>query len=518
MIDVAAFLAAFDLLFGSAGPWIVVPLGLLIGLLFGILPGLSVPIAMAVFLPFTLYMDFLSAILFLTAIFTGGSFGGAVPAILMNVPGTTAAVATCFDGYPMARAGRHSQALGLALAASTIGTAVGYLLLLLLIEPISRLVLRLGPPELFLIATWGLLLIAAMSEGRFLKGVIAGAVGLLIGTIGMSSRGTIRGTMDSMYLLDGVPTTAALIGLFAASELFSLVRQDYVVQDARARVVRLRDILSGFAMGVRHIGITLRGSMIGALIGVVPGVGSSVANLVSYTAQRSWDPDRASYGKGNPKGVIAAESANSSSEGGSMVTLLALGIPGGAGTAIMLGAFAMHNVTGGPRFIADNMDIVYAIIGGNLVQALLLAVIGLFVLRLAVLVVQVPLRFLVPTIMALTMLGAFALTGGMIGPATLAAGAVLGWVMRAQGYPVVAMVVGLLLGSMMEGELLRTWQLGRGDLGIILERPIALAILAGIVATMLWPWAAHRLRLARAGRDRRAADGHGRDKHDGGTP
>jgi putative tricarboxylic transport membrane protein len=489
MVDPAAIAAAADLLFGNVSPWIVVPLGLVIGLVFGILPGLSVPIAMAVFLPFTLYMDFLSAILFLTAIFTGGSFGGAVPAILMNVPGTTASIATCFDGYPMARRGQHSQALGIALVASTIGTVVAYILLLLLIEPISRLVLRLGAPELFLVSVWGLLLIAAMSEGRFLKGVVAGAIGLLVGTIGMSSRGTVRGTMDSMHLLDGVPTTAALIGLFAASELFSLVRSDYIVRDSKARAVRVRDILSGFMTGLRHIGITLRGALFGALIGVVPGVGSSIANLVSYSAQRGRDrAERESYGKGNPKGVIAAESANSSSEGGSMVTLLALGIPGGAGTAIMLGAFAMHNVTGGPRFISDNKDIVYAIIGGNLVQAVLLTVIGLFVLRLAVLVVQVPLRFLVPTITALTVLGAYALTGGMVGPVTLAVAAVVGWFMRQYGFPVVAMVVGLLLGSMMEGELLRTWQLGRGDLTIIFGRPIAIMILAGIVLTIAWPW------------------------------
>ena len=165
MIDAVALVDAVALLVSNPLAWIVVPAGLLIGLVFGILPGLSVPIAMAVFLPFTLYMDFLSAILFLTAIFTGGGFGGSVPAILLNVPGTTAAIATCFDGYPMARQGRHNEALGVALAASSIGTIVGYALLLIILEPISRFVLKLGAPELALIAVAGLFLIAALSDG-----------------------------------------------------------------------------------------------------------------------------------------------------------------------------------------------------------------------------------------------------------------------------------------------------------------------------------------------------------------
>ncbi|XDB00448.1 tripartite tricarboxylate transporter permease (plasmid) [Sulfitobacter sp. LCG007] len=166
-------------------------------------------------MPFTLYMDFLSAILFLTAIFTGGGFGGSVPAILMNVPGTTAAIATCFDGYPMARQGKHNEALGLALAASTVGTVVGYALLFVILEPISRLVLKLGAPELFLIAMAGLFLIAALAGKYFWRGVLAGALGLMIGTVGMSSSGIMRGTMGSMWMLDGISTTAAIIGLFA---------------------------------------------------------------------------------------------------------------------------------------------------------------------------------------------------------------------------------------------------------------------------------------------------------------
>ncbi|MCG8447334.1 MAG: tripartite tricarboxylate transporter permease [Hyphomicrobiales bacterium] len=489
MIDVDALQQAFYVLFTDISPWIAVPAGLMIGLMFGMLPGLSVPIAMAVFLPLTLYMDFTTAILFLTAIFTGGGFGGAVPAVLMNVPGTSAALATTFDGYPMARKGRHNEALGLALGASTVATALGYLLLLLLIEPASRVVLKLGPPELFMVALWGLTLIAALSEGSFFKGLLAGALGLLAGTIGMSSAGVMRGTFGSMHMLDGIPITAALIGLIAASELFDLVKSDYIVEDERSRKVSLREILRGFFGALRNFGLILRGSFLGSVIGAVPGIGSTVANLVSYsyTKNRARGGEKDTFGKGNPKGVVAAESANSSSEAGSMVTLLALGVPGGAGTAVMLGAFAMHNVTGGPRFISDNKEIVYTIILGNFVQSVLLVFIGIFFLRISILVVKLPLRFLVPSIMALTILGAYALTGNMLGPITLVGAAILGWIMKLYGYPAVAMVIGLLLGAMAEGELLRSYQLGGRDLTIFFERPIALTLLALLLLTLAYP-------------------------------
>lgn len=494
MIDLVALQEAVVLLFTDLSPWIAVPAGLMIGLVFGMLPGLSVPVAMAVFLPLTLYMDFTTAILFLTAIFTGGGFGGAVPAVLINVPGTSAAVATTFDGYPMARKGQHNEALGLALAASTAAAALGYLLLFLLIEPASRLVLRLGPPELVMVAIWGLTLIAALSEGSFIKGLLAAALGLLIGTIGMSSAGIARGTFGSMHLLDGISITAALIGLFAASELFDLVKSDYIVEDEGARKVSLRSILRGFFDAFRSFGLILRGGLLGSLIGAVPGIGSTIANLVSYSFVKSRAPDADTYGKGNPKGVVAAESANSSSEAGSMVTLLALGVPGGAGTAVMLGAFAMHNVTGGPRFISDNKEVVYTIILGNLVQCVLLVFLGIIFLRISILVVKLPLRFLVPSIMALTILGAYALTGNMAGPITLVGAAILGWIMKQYGYPAVAMVIGLLLGSMAEGELLRSYQLGGGNLMIFLERPIALTLLAMLVLTTAYPMVRNRLR------------------------
>lgn len=487
MIDLTAFSGATDLLFGAWEPWIVVPPGLLIGLIFGSIPGLSVPVAMAVFLPLTAYMDFLPAMLFLTAMFTGGAFGGAIPAVLMNIPGTAAAVATGFDGYPMSRSGRHSTALGLALAASCVCAAIGYMILLVFVSPIAQAVLMLGPLEMFVVAAWGLTLIAVLGQAPFSRGLLAGVFGVLIGLVGMSARGDVRGTGGSMMLLDGVAVIPALIGLFAASELFRLIRSDFIVEDEGHRRLSFGAIVRGVVQAFRYPVVLVRGAMIGIVIGAIPGVGSSVANLVSYSETRRRAEDPGTFGKGDPRGVVASESANSSSEGGSMATLLALGIPGGGATAVMLGAFAMHNVTGGPRFIAENKDIIYAIILGNLAQTGLLLLLGLGFVFLASGIVRVPIRYLVPSVIVLAVFGSFSLVGNMMGPLTVLVFAIIGWMLRRHGYPVAAVVIGILLGRMAEGELLRSYQLSGGDPSFILTRPIAMVLFALLVASLLLP-------------------------------
>ena len=485
MINADAFQSAISLLGNTPEAWLVVPPGLIIGLFFGSIPGLSISIAMAVFLPATLYMEFLPAILFLTAIFTGGGFGGAIPAIMLNIPGTSSAVATAFDGYPMARRGEHAQALGIGLIASVLGTLIGYLLLLLTVESISRWVLLLGPTEMLVIALWGVTLIAVLNDASVSKGIAAGILGILISTVGYSDAGQMRGTFGSMYLLDGIPAIPALIGFFAASELFNLVGKQYIVEDSRLRVVSFHKILSGMGMALGQPFQLLRGGSIGAVIGAIPGVGASIANLAAYATakQRSSDPD--SFGKGNPTGLIAAESANSSSEGGSMITLLALGLPGGAGTAVLLGAFALHNVTGGPRFIRENSDIVYALILGNIAQAIMLLVVGVGFIFLAGYIVKLSLKVMIPIVMVLSVVGSYAITGNMVGPITVVVTGIVGWLMRRHGYPVAATVVGLLVGGMAEGELVRSMQISGGNIGFIADRPITLALLALLLISIL---------------------------------
>ena len=485
MIDWPSAQSAFEMLFSSASPWLVVVPGILIGLVFGAIPGLQISMAMAIFLPMTLYMDFMQAMLFLTAIFTGGGFGGSIPAILMNIPGTSSAIATAFDGYPMSRKGEHNLALGVALGASCIGVIVGYSILLLLIGPISEIVLKIGPAEMSVVILWGITLIGSLSSGSLLKGVISGLIGLLVGTIGYSEAGVARGTMGSTYLLDGVPVIPAMIGMFAASELFRLVRTRYLVEDSAARKVSVRVIFSGFRMVFSYPWIVLRGSLIGVFVGAVPGVGSSVANLLSYMITKKNDPAPDSFGKGNPSGVIASEAANSTSEAGSMATLLALGIPGGGATAVMLAAFAMHNITGGPQFIREQTDIVYAIIFANFGQAFLLIALGLILIPLLANVVKVPMNYLVPTVLAMAVFGAFGLTGDLSGPITVLVFSVIGWIFKRFDYSVPAAVIGILLGGMAEDSIIYSYQISGGQWSYLLERPVTIIIL-GLLAISLF--------------------------------
>ncbi|MDC8804431.1 tripartite tricarboxylate transporter permease [Halomonas pacifica] len=484
MIDFVAVEQGLALLFSSFSPWMVVVPGIVIGLIFGATPGLQISMAMAIFLPMTLYMDFVQAMLFLTAIFTGGSFGSGIPAILMNIPGTSSAIATAFDGYPMARQGKHNQALGVALVSSVLGTLMGYVILFVMIQPLSLMVLKLGPAEMFAVILWGMTLIASLKGEQVLKGLMAGFVGLLIGTIGFNELGMARGTMGQTYLLDGVPVIPAMMGMFAASELFKLANKGFIVESKASRKVKLGEIFQGFKLAVRYPWVMIRGGLIGVFVGAVPGVGSSVSNLLSYVETQRRDKDPDSFGKGNPKGVVASESANSTSEAGSMATLLALGIPGGGATAVMLAAFAMHNITGGPQFIRQQTDVVYAIIFANFAQVFLLLVIGLLFIPLLANIIKVPMRYLIPSVLVLAVMGSFGLTGNMTGPVTVLVFAVVGWIFRHYGYSVPAAVIGMLLGAMAEKSLLHSYQISGGDLSYVLERPVTLLILALLLVSL----------------------------------
>ncbi len=483
----AALAAAVHLLGSSWQPWLVVVPGILIGLIVHAVPGLTTSMALAICLPLIPYMDFLQALIFMTAMYAGAVFGVAIPAILLNVPGSAAAVGTTFDDFPMAQAGRHNEALGLALTASCAGQAIAYLLLLCFAEPIAAVAIRLGPPEMLVVALWGMTLIARLRGRHLARGLLAGVFGLLLGTVGLSVRGAARGTFGFDLLLDGIPIVPAIVGLFAAAELFNLVGRDYIVDDLTHRRVQVGRIVAGRCDTFRHPGTLLHGALLGSGIGILPG-GHAIANLSSYSEARRAAKDPENFGKGDPRGIIAAELANASSEGGSMATLLALGIPTGGATAVMLVAFGMHNITGGPAFMRDHTDLVYAVILSSLAQVGILAVVGFGFIFVAGFVVKVRLRMLAPIVLALAVIGSFALAQNMAGPITLAVFAVIGWLMQRFDYPVAAVVVGLLLGRLTEGALLRTWQMSGGDIGYMLTRPIALAMLALFAVSVALPY------------------------------
>lgn len=497
MIQLHALAAGFALLFQDPSNWILAVPGLLIGLFFGSVPGLSVIMAMAIFLPVTFYMHFLPSIIFMMGMYIGSLFGSSIPAVLINIPGMAGSVATTFDGYPMTRKGQHNEALGLALGASVLGSLVGFSLLLLAVKPLGMLGLHLGPPEMFMVILWGTMLIGTLSGGNLLRGLAAGFFGLLVATMGTSAMGVQRGTFNIPEMLDGIPVFAAMIGLFAAAELFSLIGKKYVQADSEKRVVSLGRIFSGSLHTIDHWPTAIQGGFLGALIGAVPGVGAAVACLVSYGEAKRQARDSDSFGKGNPKGVVASESANSSSEGGAMATMFALGLPGGGATAVMLGAFSLHGLTGGPTFMAQHLDWVYMVVFGALAQIILLWFVGLLYTYFAARAITLPTHVLVPSITLMALLGSFALTSSFLGPVVMVVFAVIGWWMKSFNYPVAATVVGLILGKLAEGNLLRSYQLGGGNLTILFTRPISATLFAFIVGSLIWSAVRSRRAAAR---------------------
>jgi len=373
--------------------------------------------------------------------------------------------------------------------ASTLCGIFGYVLLLFVIEPMADIVLKIGPLEMFAVAIWGMLLLGSLGSDYVSRGLLAASLGILLGTVGMNTAGYVRGTMGIPSLLDGIQPVPAMIGLLAASQLLGLAARDYILESEGARTVSLRRILLGCWYTFRYPGVLLRGSIIGIVVGAVPGVGSSVGNLIAYAETKRTAKDSATFGKGNPKGVIAAESAVASAEGGSMATMLALGIPGGGATAILLAAFMMHNIVPGPAFIETQKPMVYAIILNNIVQAIALLVVGIGFIYVAANVVKVRTRFVLPGILVVATLGTYAVNGSLAGPITFFVFAVIGFALSRYQYPVSATVVGLLLGRMLETEFLRSYQLIAGKLKFIVEHPAALVIFALMVASMgmtLW--------------------------------
>lgn len=484
MIDIAAFQEALGIMFTSVGSWGWIVPGLIVGLVFSAIPGVSITMAMAIVLPMSLYMDFFSAIVFLTSVYTGAGFGGSVPAILMNIPGSPSSFATTFDGYAMSKKGEHNEALGYALFASTICGILGYVLLLFVIEPLADIVLRIGPVEMFSVAIWGMLLLGSLGSKYITRGLLAAALGILLGTVGMNTAGFIRGTMGIPTLLDGISPIPAMIGLLAAGQLLSLASKDYILDAENARKVSVRLILKGCWGTMKYPGVLLRGSIIGIIIGAVPGVGSSIGNLIAYAETKRTAKDSATFGKGNPKGVIAAESAVASAEGGSMATMLALGIPGGGATAILLAAFMMHNIVPGPSFIEMQKPMVYAIILNNIVQAIVLLGVGIGFIYVASNVVRVRTRYILPAILVIATLGTYAVSGEISGPITLFIFALVGYVLVRYEYPIAAVVVGILLGRMLETEFLRSYQLSGGNPLYVFQRPGAMAIIGVMLLSL----------------------------------
>jgi putative tricarboxylic transport membrane protein len=452
-------------------------IGLILGVVLGAIPGLTGSLGIALMLPITFTMEPLPAFVFLIAIYTGGLFGGAITAVLINTPGSPAAVATTLDGYPMTKSGQSGRALGLAVGSSATGGIIGGIVLLIIIQPLASFALKFGPTEMFVVAVFGLTIISSIQEGGFIKSIFAGLFGVLLGTIGMTDTGAMRGTFGSIYLLDGIPMIPALIGLFAISELFFLADKQFVAKQADNQSMTLQ-LLKGVKEVYKYPFNVLRSSTIGVFIGALPAAGSTVASLLSYNEAKRFSKKKEKFGKGSQEGIIAAETANNASEGGALATMLVLGIPGSASTAMLLGAIIMQGWVPGPRLFIDQSTVLYGVIFSMLVGLVFLILVGGLVSLGAGRVINIPTRILIPIIVVFALIGAFATRNMLFDAFLVFIFGIIGWYLRRNKYPVIAVVLGLILGPIADKELLKSVQLhGSETLMAFFSRPVSLILI-----------------------------------------
>jgi putative tricarboxylic transport membrane protein len=466
--------------------------GVVAGTVIGALPGLTATMAVAVLVPFTFTMEPASALIALGAIYTGAIYGGAYAAILLNTPGTPSSIATTFDGYPMARAGNGDLALTLACLASVFGGLVGAGFLLLLAPPMATVALKFGPVEYFWLAIFGLTLIASLGEGSTVKGLIGGGIGLLLSMVGVAEvGGDIRFVGDSKALLGGIDVVAALIGLYCIPVLIDLVATPVAHLDAASKV-------SGFRLGeaFRLLGRAkfnlARSSVIGTVVGILPGAGGSIASLVAYSEAKRASPRREQFGKGEPDGVVATESANNATVGGGFIPTLVLGIPGTPPDAIILGALLVQGIRTGPTLFTQQAPIVYTFIWGLILATFIMLPVGLLIGRFAFRsIVAIPKAVLVPAVAMLTVLGSYAVHNNVHEVQQMVVLGVLAWGLSRLGFSASPIVLGLILGSIAERGFVQGNLIGGAKGNILAEffaRPISLGIIAFILLGLFWPW------------------------------
>ena len=474
---------------------IYICLGTVIGLLFGCLPGLSSVVGLSLLLPLTFGMDPMSGMFLYAGVMGANPFGGSISAILINTPGTAVNVATCFDGYPMTQRGEAGRALGISATASGLGAVFGLLILIVLIPVVRQTIMLFGPPEFLMFILFGLSSIVVASRGNMVKGLLGGGLGMLLACVGRSPiTGAIRYTRDIQYFWDGIELIPFVIGMFALSEVINLT----VTGKTKIATQRIESRISGVWEGVkdvfRHKVCFLRSSAIGTLIGIIPGIGGATANFIAYTVamQTSKNPEK--FGTGTPEGVVAAESANNAKEGGSLLPTVGFGIPGSVEMAVLLGAFILHGLVPGPLLIKENLDIVWAIIWGLVLSNLLASTFGLMAARILVRVSFVEVSIIIPVVAAISLTGAYANRGSIIDMLMAVMFGFFSYFMRRNGFPVITLVIGFVLGKLAEVSFFQSLMVSRGDYFVFFKKPLPLTLFILLLIVLVLPFVRQKVR------------------------
>ncbi len=460
----------------SPEPFLMLILGMVIGIIFGGLPGFSSGNTSALMLPLTLGMSNAGAIIFICGIYCGAQYGGGVPSILIGVPGTTGAIATVFDGYPMAQQGKSDQALGLSLGSSVIGGVVASVIAIFLIRPIAGVALAFGPAEMALLGVVGLSIIASIVGENIKKGLLATVVGLLMGVMSADpSMGLSRLNFGFLELYDSLPLTPFIMGLFAFPSVLALVNNTQLEKKDIRKVGT--KVMEGVWYCFKRPLANLRAALIGLFVGIVPGAGIDIGSFMAYSLERSLSKTPGEFGKGHPDGVIAAEGANNGVTAGALVPAIALGVPGGTTTAVMLAAMTLHGVQTGPQVFKNFPGDAYAVMLACIVCSLLTLPMGYYFNRFAAKVLTINVGFLIPAVFALCIIGSYTIRGFVIDMNLCLIAGLLGIVMKLGDYPLPPLILGFILSPIIEANFVRALLISRGDLKIFAS---------SVICTVMW--------------------------------
>jgi putative tricarboxylic transport membrane protein len=466
--------------------------GLFGGLVSGALPGLTATMAVALLVPFTFSMDPTEGLIVLGAIYMACIYGGAFSAILVNTPGTPSSIGTTFDGYPMAKKGEGERAILVATYASVYGGIVGVVFLLFLSPPLAKVALRFGPPEYFWMAVFGITIISSLASKNVLKGFLGGAIGLLISTIGIAPiGGDVRFTAGFPQLQGGIELIVALIGFFCIPEVLTMITERektfHIAETKHEKGI----LIKTFVEVMKKQGNLLRSSFIGTIVGILPGAGGSVANLVAYNeaVRVSRTPEK--FGTGEIDGVIATESSNNAVVGGGIIPLVTLGIPGAPPDAILYGVLLIHGLRPGPELFSMHSDIIFTFIMSLFVATILMLPVGVISGKLLhKTVVRIPIRFLAPVIFFLTIIGSYSIRNNVTDVAIMLALGILGYVLKRLEFHPGPITLGLILGPIGEMGFVQALLMGQmlpNKWLIFFNRPLSWVLIVLSVVSLCWP-------------------------------
>lgn len=457
--------------------------GVAVGVIAGAIPGMSATMAVALTLPFTFAMEPITGILLLLGVYKGGIFGGSIPAILIKTPGTPASSATVLDGYPMAEKGEAGRALSMALYASCTADLISNLALILFAGWLASFALNFGPPEFFTLILFSLTIIASVSGDRMLLGMISAILGLLLATVGLDLvYGTNRFTFQNPNLMGGLNFIAVLIGLFAIPEILAMVWNPRAHETAVRTLGRKSISFADYRRCFRSI---LRGSVIGVVLGSIPGVGAAPSAFLSYSEARRRSPNQKNFGKGEIEGVAAAEAGNNGVAGATLIPLLALGVPGDVITAIIIGAFMIHGLQPGPMMFVMNVDIIYGLFVGMIVSSIALFFIGGVAIRIFRYVADIPRGILFPLILVLCVYGGYAVNNSVFDVGVMFAMGWLGFAFLRYGVPAAPFLIAFILGPLLEDNFRQAMLMSGGTPDILFRGPITWFFWALTVLTVV---------------------------------